>query len=553
MGALANILFPWLVRYLLDAIITVKDISLLLSFAMAILILNATSSFVNYGRIYTIESLSKKIISTLRERIFQHCQRLSLSYYEARRTGEIMARITSDVKLIENMLDNELKDVPFRFLSLIGASVFMIYIDWSLSIITFFFLPVLFIILRLIKLNIAKFTEAIQDKQAELTSALEENISGIRVVKAYTMEENEIERFKSISQGELSASLREIKFNRIVNFFGGFMGSLCMVFILVAGGMKVIEGKMTMGTLTAFLLYVGMINVNAGKFFQGAIAFKKGIIASERIFKVLDEDPETKNEKNSITLPTVKGIVEFRNVRFEYKKGLPVLKNISFTTEPGSTTAIVGHSGAGKSTVIKLLFRFYDIDNGAIEIDGCDIRKLNLKFLRSHMAIVLQEDILFSTTIGENIAYGDKYASLQKIKDAAILANAHEFIMELPQQYDTKVGSRGYNLSAGQRQRIALARAVHRDPGILVLDEPFSSLDGAQEALIQEALKKFYKGKTVFIIAHRLSTIINAAKIIVINDGEVVGNGRHDELLRNNDFYNKLYKTQIAENVYSRE
>jgi subfamily B ATP-binding cassette protein MsbA len=514
--------------------------------AFSIAVLYLGKGIFDYGRVYWLELLARKIAAHLRESLFCHIQRLSLKYYEKRRTGEIMSGITSDIEAIENGIANELKESSVSLLNVIGASIFMIYIYWPLA---FFSLSVfIFLIgsLRLLRIKVHRLINEVQDKRARLSAILEENISGIQLIKAYSSEDYEANRFNAANDEILKISLSELKLDTFIAVLMGFLSGLCLVFVLIFGGIEVIKERLTLGTLVAFILYMQIVQGHAYKVIRGYITLQKISVAGKRIFNVLSEEAELDGRGESASLPSIRGDVEFKDVDFSYEKnGCPALKNLSFTVKAGESVALVGKNGAGKSTIIKLLCRFYDPDRGVIYIDGNDIRKFSHNSLRRQMAIVLQENTLFSGSISDNIAFGESKPSYGGIIKAAKLANADDFIVKLPNGYNTYVGERGVKLSGGQKQLIGIARAIYRNPRIIVLDEAFSHVDVNSEALIQEGLRNAIKEKTVFIIAHNLSTIINSTKIIVISNGEIVGIGKHNELMQTNTVYKKLYQNQL--------
>ncbi len=544
--ALTNVLYPWLLKYLFDIIIKRANIHQLLIIVLYISFLYLVKGIFDYGNVYWFELLARKIAAHLREKLFYHIQRLSLRYYEKRRTGEIMSSITSDIGVIENGIADQLRESSVSLFNVIGAFIFMVYIYWPLAFVSLFLSVLIISSLRLLRSKVRKLTSEVQDKKARLSAILEENISGIQLIKAYSSEDYETDRFNIINDNFLRISLSEVKLDTLAVVLMGLVASLCLVFVLVFGGIEVIKGHLTLGTLVALMLYSQMLISHVNRAIKGYIIIQKISVAGKRIFDVLSEEIELDSVGKLATLPLIKGEIEFKGIVFSYEKnGCLALKNVSFIAKAGESVALVGLNGAGKSTIIKLLFRFYDPDEGAIYIDGNDVRQFSHNSLRRQMAIVLQENILFSGSISDNIAFGESNPSYDRIVKAAQLANADDFIIKLPNGYNTYVGERGIKLSGGQRQLIGIARAIYRNPRIIVLDEAFSSVDVNSEALIQDGLKNAIKGKTVFIIAHRLSTIINSAKIIVINNGEVVGVGSHDELMQENASYKGLYQNQL--------
>ena len=526
-------------------IVEKANIPAFLVIALLMLALYLVKGIFDYGKVYWWELLARKIAAHLREKLFYHIQRLSLRYYEQRRTGEIMSSITSDIGVVENLIVDELRESSVSLLNVIGAFIFLIYIYWPFAFVSLFVSVLMIGSLRLLKLKVRKLTSEAQDKRARLSAILEENISGIQLIKAYSSEDYETNRFNIVNDQVLRISLSEVKLDTLAAVLMGFLAGLCLVFVLVFGGIEVIKARLTLGTLVALILYMQVVNGHVHKVIKGYIAVQKISVAGKRVFDVLSEEAELGSVEKLASLPLIKGEIEFKDVVFSYEKNALALKGISFNARAGESVALVGPNGAGKSTIIKLLFRFYDPDKGTIYIDGNDIRKFSHNSLRRQMAIVLQENILFSGSISDNIAFGDSKPSYDRIVKAAQLANADDFIVKLPNSYNTYVGERGIKLSGGQRQLIGIARVMYRNPRIIVLDEAFSYLDANSEALIQEGLQNAIKEKTVFIIAHRLSTIINSSKIIVINNGEIVGVGSHHELIQENADYKKLYQSQL--------
>ena len=545
-SALTNVFYPWLLKYLFDLIIKKAEFKSLLAAAIFLAALYLMRGIFEYGKVYWLELLARKIAAYLREKLFCHIQRLSLKYYEKRHTGEIMSRITSDIGAIEDGVANELKELSASSLNVIGAYIFMVFIYWPLALFSLFVAILIICGLRFLRVKVRRLVNEVQDKKAHLSAILAENISGIQLIKAYSSEGYEVNRFGAVNDAVLKMSLSEIKLNTFVVVLMAFLAGLSLVFVLAFGGMEVIKERLTLGMLLAFVLYMQMINNHTHKAIRGYVSLQKISVAGKRIFDVLSEDVESDSSGISASMPLIKGDVEFKSVDFSYdKNSCWALQDISFTVKAGESVALVGLNGSGKSTIIKLLFRFYEPDKGTIYIDGHNIKQFSHSSLRRQMAIVLQENILFSGSISDNIAFGDSKPINESIIEAAKLANANDFILKLPNGYDTYVGERGVKLSGGQRQLIGIARAIYRNPRIIVLDEAFSHVDVTSKALIQEGLQNAIKEKTVFIIAHNLSTIINSSKIIVIDNGRVVGVGSHEELMQTNIAYKNLYQNQL--------
>lgn len=538
--AITAVLFPWLLRYLLDAIINNKGVHALIIGTAAILITKLLETVINHGHFYITESVAKHLSSDLRKQVFGHLQKLPLKYYEEKQTGQIMARITSDIEVIEEAIKSELKESPTKLLILIGAAGIMIYMNFTMGILAAIIFPILINALRYIRFRITKITEKIQNDKAALSATLEESISGIRIIKSCNAEQSQLDHFFRINNDIFKNSMYETKFNTVLGIFVGTFSSLAIAAILILGGHAITQHTMSTGQLVAFLFYMQVINSNTVKVFRGYIAIQKIKAASARLFAITEQQPEEPIYRQLPSLPAIKGDIEFNGVEFSYNKRIPVLKNISFSVAPGETVAIVGANGAGKSTIIKLLSRFYEPNAGFITIDKYPIQNFSIASLRKQIATVFQEDLLFNCSIADNISYGTKNPAPDKIKLAAQMANADIFIKKLPDGYNTLTGDRGTKLSGGQRQRIGIARALYRCPAILCLDEALSYVDTESELLIQDALKKISARHTVLIMAQRPSTILNATKIIILDNGIVQAVGTPKELLSNNPLYNHL-------------
>ncbi len=469
-----------------------------------------------------------------------------MSFYDKNKVGTIMSYVTNDVGALQNaMVDNVVQLITEG--TILIASIFaMLYLDWQLfAFASCVFPPVIWFIDWFGK-KIRKSGRWIQEATAELTSVLQESVTSARVVKSFVREQYEIDRFEKENLDNFRANMKNAQQMSILTPVIELVAACGIAVVLWYGGHNVIEGRITAGSLVAFLTYA-VNSTNPIKRLSKVIGnIQRALAAAQRVFDVLDMPEEIQNKPNAMLLPPVKGNVEFKNVTFAYNPDEIVLKNFSFSTKPGQMIAFVGPSGAGKSTVASLLPRFYDVKEGAVIIDGNDVRDVTMESLREQVGIVPQETVLFNGSVYDNILYGRLDATKEEIEAAAKAANAHNFIMELPQGYETMLGDRGMNISGGQRQRLAIARAILKNPQILILDEATSALDTESERIVQEALDRLMVGRTSFVIAHRLSTIKNADKILVLDKGELVEQGTHEELLKAGGLYAHLYQIQYS-------
>ena len=521
-----------------------------LNFAVAavavIAIVGAVSS---YFEKYLTTSVSQWVGHDLRRTLYQHIQWLSLAEHDESRTGDLITRVTSDIEVVQDFISAALLGILVNVLTLVGMIGVMFYLNWRFTLIALSVSPVLFLVVYFYTRRIKRASRAVRKKESELLSLVEEVLTSIRVVKAFAREEYEQKRFESESLENVEAGLQarsvKAKLAPVVTVIVAI--GTCLV--LWYGARLALVGQLTIGTLIVFLLYLGKMYKPMRDLSKMTDTVSKAMVGYERIQEVLEIESRVRDEPGARQAPKFNGQIEFAQVSFNYGGDTekPILKDISFKIEAGQVAAFVGPSGAGKTTLLSLIPRFYDPVSGHIGIDGTDIRRYRLKSLRDQISFVLQETLLFRATIWENIAYGKPGAPPKEIKRAAELANAQEFIEEMPDGYDTMVGERGVTLSGGQRQRIAIARAVIRDTPILILDEPTVGLDAASERSVIEALDKLMKGRTSVVIAHHLSTIRHADVIFVINDCELVEQGTHEALLANNGVYAELHRIQTPE------
>ncbi|MCD6232481.1 ABC transporter ATP-binding protein [Candidatus Aerophobetes bacterium] len=537
---------PYLVKIIIDEIITKKNLHLFpIIMGMLLFAYILRSTLISF-RILLNNKVQQRLIFDLRNQVYHSLQRLSLSYFEGKETGKIVSRIINDVEALQAIVTSGLTTLFVAFITLTGSLIILIRMNLKLTLIAMIPLPLLAFLIFKFSGKAHRSYRQVRRKLAKVTALLQENIFGIREIKTFTQEEYEEKKFAIQGRGYFRSNMRIAKLWSIYYPLILFISSLGTILVLFFGTKEILAGTLTIGSLVAFYGYLGLFYQPIDQLNQVNNMFQHARAAGERVFDIIDTIPEVKEAKDAISFSSpVKGAVEFNNVCFTYNKKDYVLHNINLKVKPGEKIAIVGPSGSGKTTLISLIPRFYDVTKGSITIDGYDIRKLKLSYLREQIAIVLQEPFLFNESLKNNIGFSKRGATNEEIIAAAKIANADEFIKKLPAGYETKAGERGNNLSLGQKQRISIARAVLKNPSILILDEATSSVDTEVEALIQEALERLMKNRTSFIIAHRLSTIRNADRIVVMDQGRIVEIGTHRELLRHGGLYSHLYKVQF--------
>jgi len=544
---LCTLAIPWFLgKGLIDKVIVEKNLFLLNLVAIGIITVVAIKGLFFYLQTYSTSFIGCKVVTDMRNQIFQHLQKLSLSFYKKRRTGEIMSRAVNDTDLLQNVLMNNMMRFVLNLFLVLGVFVFIFYIDWRLSLFVLAVFPFLVLVVKRFGSRIKDFSGLIQMKIADISSILQEVIGGIEVIKSFTMEEHEVRRFQNQTTRNFRLNMKRTRIVAILPPIVEILTTLGLVAILWYGGWEVIRGELTIGEFIAFLGYIGLVVNPLNRIGRDYSQYQQALASAERIFELLDIEPEIKESPGVMKMPRIEGYIQFEDVCFSYDEKELVLENIDLDLKPGERVALVGPSGVGKTTLVSLIPRFYDPVSGKISIDKQDIRKVKLSTLREQIGIVPQETILFSGSIKDNIAYGKMEATDEEIVEVTMKANAHDFVSSLPNGYETQVGERGGKLSRGERQRIAIARAILRDPRILILDEATSAVDAEAEVLIQEALEKLMKNKTTIIIAHRLSTILGADKIVVLKRGKVEEVGSHQKLLSKGGTYAKLYKRQFG-------
>ncbi len=534
----------WLNRWILSTVGTDRT-AILESAVAALAIIALLDALCSYKESFLMASIGQWVMHDLRRMVYSHIQGLSLAYYEQKQTGDLISRITGDIDAIRSFITSALLGSLIDGITLLGMIGVMFYLDWRFTLIALSISPVLFAIVYSYTRRIKKASRQVRKKEGEITSIAQEVLSSMRVVKAFGREEYEERRFEEESLESIEAGLYARNLKARLTPLVGIVVATGTCLVLWFGAQGVMKGRLSVGSLVLFILYLGKMYKPMQRLSKMTDTFSRAAVGYERIREVLETDPMIRDLRRARPAPRFKGKIEFEDVSFNYANGPPVLKNLDLQIEPGKVAALVGPTGAGKTTIISLVARFYDPMSGRVKIDGHDIRTLRLKSLRNQISFVLQETLLFRSTVWQNIAYGKPEARRAEILRAAEMANAHEFIQKLPEGYNTLIGERGVTLSGGQRQRIAIARAIIRDTPILLLDEASSGLDASSEELVFEALDRLMKGKTCIVIAHRLSTVRRADVIFVVEDGNIVERGKHQELLEADGLYAKLYKIQF--------
>ena len=544
-AAAGNLFVPWILKDVIDKVLMNKDIFLLNTIAVTIVIVFFIRGICFYAQTYLMSYVGQKVIIDIREAVYRKLQFLSLGYFEKRQTGTIMSYVTNDVGALQGSIIESATDFVTEMSILIGSLVLMFNLHWKLSLLTLITMPLVAKAMDLFGKKLKRTSGIMQERAADITAVLQETISSVRVIKSFVREEYEIARFVKENYANFRAQMTNAQVMATLTPVIELIAAIGVTFLIWYGGFEVINGNLTAGALIAFLVYATNLANPIKRLSRIYGNIQKAMAAAERVFSVLDEKTDIVEKENATELKAVIGKVDFKAVTFKYNENEVILKDINLEVKAGQMVAIVGPSGAGKTTIVNLLPRFYDPVAGNIYIDDVNIADVTLASLREKIGIVPQETVLFNGSIYDNILYGDLTATTEEVMAAAKAANAHDFIMQMADQYQTQIGERGSKLSGGQRQRIAIARAILKNPRILILDEATSALDTESEKLVQDALDKLMVGRTSFVIAHRLSTILQADMIIVMEKGQIVEQGSHEELLKLDGLYSGLYKLQF--------
>jgi ATP-binding cassette, subfamily B, multidrug efflux pump len=551
-GALSQAGGPWLIGRAIDRNILGEDPAGLFRTMALLFGVYVAGTLATRGQIRQVGSVGQRVLASLRERIFERLQSLPLRYFDRRPVGDLMSRVTNDVDTLNQLLSQGITQLLGSLFSLIGIVVAMLILDWRLALVCFAIIPVMLLTNVFFARRARRAFRTTRETVGDVTAGLQEEIIGVREAQAFNRTAANIERFRERNAANRAANVQAVAITSAFAPAIDVLSTFATAVVIGYGGYLVVTGTLTVGLLTAFLIYVQQFFRPIQLASQVYTQAQAALAGAERIYNILDEDPEPPDPPDARELGEIQGRIRFENVTFAYEPGRPVLHGVSFDVEPGQTVALVGPTGAGKTTIANLIPRFYDATGGSVRVDGYDVREVERRSLRRRIASVLQEPFLFSGTVAENIRYGRLDAPREEIEAAARAVSAHDFICALPQGYDTTLGTGGGTLSGGQRQLVSFARAVLADPRILILDEATSNIDTRTEALIQEALGTLLRDRTSVVIAHRLSTIRNADLILVVESGRVAGRGTHASLLSSGGLYADLFRRQFREPAAAR-
>ena len=545
LGAAVTLAIPLIVRYITTTVVLLpgeEALQIILKLGAAMVAMVALECFCNFYIAYYGHIMGAKIEHDMRNEIFEHYQKLSFTFFDNQKVGQLLSRITSDLFDISELLHHGPEDVTISLIKFIGSFLILVNINGTLTVITFAFIPVIAIYAFLLNRRMKHAFKTNRARIADINGQIEDSLSGVRAVKSFGNEEIEIEKFHEGNERFVESKRRSYWYMGLYNSGLGALTTLVTIVVLVAGASLMTGGELKVADLVTFLLYINNFTDPIKKLINFTEQFQNGYSGYERFLEIMDVEPDITDAKDAQHITSVKGDICFDNVSFKYEeKQDTVLSHINLNVKAGEYVAIVGSSGGGKTTLCSLIPRFYDVDGGAVKLDGTDIRKLYLKDLRRQIGIVQQDVYLFAENIMENIRYGRPDATDEEVIEAAKLANADGFISQLPDGYQTDIGQRGVKLSGGQKQRLSIARVFLKNPRILIFDEATSALDNESEKIVQESMEKLAKGRTTFVIAHRLSTIRNAGRILVLTTNGIEEEGTHEELLQKNGVYAKLY------------
>ena len=540
-----ELLPPLFQRQIIDGVIARRDLTQLGALIGLLLGVYALSQVMNFGDMFLRHRLGEQFLLDLRVRIYDHLQKLSLSFFERTSTGELMSRVSNDVNELERFITHGVILIVVDSLRLGGAAIVLMLLEWRLGLVALIPIPIIAYALRRFNRRTRPIYRRVRDRLGDINARLQDDLAGIQVIQAFSQEDAELARFSKVSRGyyheRVQAILSWSGFFPAIYFVSAVGGAL----VLGLGARMVVLDEITLGTLVAFLAYLVSFYEPVRRLTEVDNAFQQAIAAADRIFELFDQTPDIQDAPDAMALDQIAGEVVFDDVHFRYGSGDEVLHDVDFHIVPGQVVALVGPSGAGKTSIANLICRFYDPSHGRVLVDGHDLRELQVASLRKHVSVVLQDTFLFNTSVRQNLLYGKPDATEAELIAATRAAHAHAFILQMPDGYDTEIGERGVKLSGGQRQRVALARAILADPRILILDEATSSVDAEAEYLIQQALDEVLKGRTALVIAHRLSTIRSADKIVALESGRIREIGSHQELLTRGGLYSQLYQRQL--------
>ena len=551
LGAVSQAGGPWLIGRAIDRYILKGNPTGLLWTMLVLLGVYAVGAFASRGQVYQVGYIGQGVLARFRERIFDRIQHLPLRYFDKRPVGDLMSRVTNDVDTLNQLFSQGLTQLLGSLFSLIGIVIAMLFLDWRLALACFLVIPIMLLTTSFFARRARTAFRLTRETVGDVTAGIQEDIVGVREAQAFDRTEENIARFRERNAANRNANVQAVAITSAFAPAINVLSTLATALVIGYGGYLVFSGSLTVGILTAFLIYIQQFFRPIQLASQVYTQAQAALAGAERIYNILDEEPEPQDPPEAEQPGSLEGRITFEDVSFAYDPGRPVLRDVSFEAEPGQTIALVGPTGAGKTTIASLIPRFYDVTEGSVKIDGRDVRQFARKDLRANIGMVLQEPFLFSGTIAENIGYGNLDATREEIEAAARTASAHDFISALPEGYDTVLGEGGGSLSQGQRQLLSFARAVLADPRVLILDEATSNVDTLTEATIQRALAILLEGRTSVVIAHRLSTIRNADQILTVQDGRIAERGTHDELLKKNGLYADLYRRQFRDPVPS--
>ncbi len=558
----SGLLEPWPLKIVFDYVIGSRPVpawlarwpligdsrtALLNAAALAVVGVAVLGAVSSYAEKYLSTTVGQHVMHDLRHTLYHHVQRLSLSFFEHRQTGDMVVRLTNDIDAVQDFISSVLLGVLMDVITLVGMLGVMLYLDWQFTLIALIVAPIMFFVVYRLTRRIKQAARDVKRKESELASVVQESISSVRVVKAFGREDYEERRLDKESRESVGLTLRARSIKARLSPLVDIIEAIGTAVVLLAGVPLVLQGRLTSGALLVFVLYMGKMYKPMKDLSKMTDTVSKAVVSFERIGELLETESQVRDFPDAHPAPPLSARVEFAHVTFGYQPGHPVLKDLSLTVEAGESVALVGSTGSGKSTLIGLIPRFYDVVDGQVLIDGRDVRRYTLQSLRDQISLVLQDSVLFRATLWQNIAYGKPDATHEEIVRAAKLANADEFIQRLPHGYDTVVGERGETLSGGERQRLAIARAIIRNTPILLLDEPSAALDPESEELVFDALARLMQGKTSVTIAHRLATARRADRIVVLDKGRIVESGTHEQLVKLGGAYAKLYRTQFSD------